>query len=152
MTRSKEITGRHVLITALIAFGVILAANMTMVLVATESFPGLVEKNSYVASQKFNEDVARRKRLGWTSEVDYAEGRLAVQVRDADGAPHSGLTVSATVGRPAGAASDRVVEMIWDGAAYAAPLELGSGLWRVEVAAEDDQGDRLETTARFQLP
>ena len=53
---TKELTGRHVLIITLAAFGVIIAVNLVMAFLAVGSFPGLEVKNSYVASQDFDRE------------------------------------------------------------------------------------------------
>lgn len=46
-------TGRRMLITMLLFFGVIIAVNMTMLYLALTNFTGLVVKNSYVAGLTF---------------------------------------------------------------------------------------------------
>ena len=52
---ARPFTGRHMLLIMLGFFAVVLTANMTMVYFASHSWSGLVVKNSYVASQEFNE-------------------------------------------------------------------------------------------------
>ena len=64
-TEPRPLTGRKVLLIAVAAFAVILAANLAMLLAATGTFPGLVVKNSYVASQD------------WTARTDAQVTRSA---------------------------------------------------------------------------
>ena len=51
----RRLTGRTVLMIAVCAFGVILAANLTLAYNAVNTFSGLVVQNSYIASQQFDE-------------------------------------------------------------------------------------------------
>ena len=53
---TRELTGRHVLVITLCAFGTIIAVNVFMAVMAVGTFPGLEVKNSYVASQTFDRD------------------------------------------------------------------------------------------------
>ena len=52
--KQGEFTGRHMAIIMVAFFGVIIAVNLTMATLASRSWTGLVVKNSYVESQKFN--------------------------------------------------------------------------------------------------
>jgi nitrogen fixation protein FixH len=49
-----ELTGRKVAAIFVVFFGVIMAVNFTMASFASSTFGGVVVKNSYVASQKYN--------------------------------------------------------------------------------------------------
>lgn len=148
-TRSREIKGWHVLAVALAAFSVIITANMVMVLAATGSFPGLVEKNSYVASQEFNIRAAAQEKLGWTGRLDYQDGRIAVSMIGADGQPVRDIDVALTVGRPSDARSDRQIALGWDGEAYAASETLEKGVWRAVIVASGHHAETYHATARF---
>ena len=145
----KELTGRKVLIIAVAAFGVILAANLTMMFAATGTFPGVVVKNSYVASQGWNEKTEAQRALGWKAETAIASEGLVVRMTGADGRPVSGLALSATVGRPASKADDRTFELIEAEGLYRAPADFGPGLWRVELTGTDAEGRRFEAEAEL---
>ncbi|MEM1164482.1 MAG: FixH family protein, partial [Pseudomonadota bacterium] len=73
-TKTGELKGGHVLMIAITAFGIIIAANMTMLFAATGSFPGLVVENSYIAGQGWNQRTQAQHDLGWTSEVLFQDG------------------------------------------------------------------------------
>ena len=63
-TAPKEFTGRHMLAIMLAFFGTIIAVNLVMAIFASRSWTGLVVKNSYVASQEFNEKGCGGARAG----------------------------------------------------------------------------------------
>lgn len=145
------ITGRHVLIGVILAFGVILSANMAMVIAATGSFPGLVVKNSYVASQEFNTRSAALVELGWRATIGHADGALTASIVTRSGSPAVANNVIAVVGRPSDARSDRTVMLERDPAtgAFVAALDLPSGLWRVSLTAEAMDGAAFTADARI---
>ena len=97
----RPLTGRKVLLIAVAAFAVILAANLAMLLAATGTFPGLVVKNSYVASQGWDRKTEAQRALGWRAAADYGDGTVRVAMTGRDGAPVRGLSVVAVVGRAA---------------------------------------------------
>ncbi|MFQ5566647.1 MAG: FixH family protein [Paracoccaceae bacterium] len=142
-------TGRRVLLIAVAAFAVIIAANLAMLLAATGTFPGLVVKNSYVASQGWDRKTDAQRALGWRAAAWYGDGTLRVTMTGRDGAPVTGLSVVAVVGRPASAREDVRLELAEGAHGYAAPLVLAPGMWRVTIAGTDAEGDRFEAEAQF---
>ncbi|TIS18850.1 MAG: cytochrome oxidase, partial [Mesorhizobium sp.] len=52
--KPREFTGRHMLISILAFFAVVIGVNLTMATFAHRSWTGLVVENTYVASQQFN--------------------------------------------------------------------------------------------------
>lgn len=131
--RDRPLTGRHVLVIALAAFAVIIGANMTMLFAATGTFPGLVVKNSYVASQGWNARAEASAALGWQARVGYGDGAVWVVVHDAAGAPVTVPELRLRVGRPTHDGADRVLTAQWVGDGYTAPVALDPGRWQVEV-------------------
>lgn len=131
-------TGRHMLAVVLAFFGTIIAVNLVMAFLATGTFPGLVVKNSYVASQGYNQRLAETRvheQAGWTMALSAPGGVLAVTLADRDGRSLPGLAVTATAGRPSTTAEDRVLDLASDGAAYRAGEAMAPGLWDVAVEA-----------------
>ena len=64
-------TGRHMVVVMCLFFGVVISVNITMAVFAGTSWSGLIVKNTYVASQTFNDDVAeveQMKARGWQSQ------------------------------------------------------------------------------------
>lgn len=139
--RPRELTGRHVLIIALAAFGVILAANLTMLFAATGTFPGLVVKNSYVASQQFNgwlEEAREAEALGYAATFERdADGHMLVETK---GVPLAAL-LSADMRRPLGKPEDTTLafEQIGDNL-YRSTEALDRGRWIARLAVESGAG------------
>lgn len=146
--RGREITGRHVLIGFLAAFGVVLAANLTMMFFALSGFPGLVSSSPYTEGQRFDAELKAERALGWQVGADWAGGRLSVSVLGADGAPVEGLSVSAVVGRPATDGYDAALSLTpAEGGAHVADIALDPGRWRVAIEAERASDGALYTIA-----
>ena len=134
-------TGRHMLAVVLLFFGTIIGVNIVMVISATGTFPGLVVKNSYVASQNFNRTLAEAQaqdETGWRMELDAADGAIAVRLFDRDGVPLRGLAVTAAAGRPSTTGEDRSIALVQDGAGYRAAEALPPGLWEIAIEARRD--------------
>jgi nitrogen fixation protein FixH len=60
-----QIKGWHVALAFGLAFGLIIAVNLTLAFNAIRTFPGLEVKNSYVASQSFDRDRQAQTALDW---------------------------------------------------------------------------------------
>ena len=79
---TKELTGRHVFLITATAFGIIIAVNVTMAVNAVKTFPGLEVKNSYVASQQFQNRRDAQEALGWRVSPVYEGGYLTLAFTD----------------------------------------------------------------------
>ncbi|WP_075997094.1 FixH family protein [Salaquimonas pukyongi] len=154
--RMEKFTGWHMLAIMVAFFGVIVSVNLTLAWYANSSWTGLVVKNSYVASQKFNDKQAERRRqiaLGWKAGIEYQEGVLAVQLEDADGKPVVLNVLEARVGRPAFESEDRAVVFVPSGGGiYRAETQLSSGIWRAELKTADTPEKTWEHAIRFVVP
>lgn len=141
MTRAitRPFTGRHMLAILLAFFGTVLAANMVMVYYANHSWTGLVVKNSYVASQEFNETTEKlaRAEAGVHVTPAYQNGSLSVRLVSDTGEPVIAGNVVIKLGRPSHEGEDREVklESLGNGN-YAAPHVLGKGQWSGSVTAD----------------
>ena len=145
MTQSKkprELTGRAVLLWLIGFFAVIFAFNGWLVQAATSTFAGLDTPSSYKAGLMFESEVARAERqqaLHW--QVDgklrrdrQGEAVLDISVRDAHGAPVTGLTADATLEHPADFRLDHVIHLAKIGAGAFHGESLGhSGQWDLVV-------------------
>jgi nitrogen fixation protein FixH len=147
----RELTGRHVLGITVGAFGVIIGVNLLMAYKAVSTFPGVEVASSYTAGVGFDARRAAQVALGWDVAAAYDGGALRVDFRDAAGQVRPG-DLRVMVGRVTEAADDRTAELLWDGAGFATPIDLGPGLWRVDVAATAADGTafsrRLEVRVR----
>ncbi len=144
----KPFTGRRVLVIALSAFGVIIAANATLVYFAASNFSGLVAENSYVASQDWTRTRAAEEALGWDLEVDAAPEALRLVARDSAGEPLTDVVIVGRIGRPADAHTDAPLELAAAGPGVWTAPPLGPGAWRIEVALADSEGHVFERAYR----
>ncbi len=147
-----EITGRHVLVGTVGAFGIIIAVNLVMAFKAVSTFPGLEVENSYVASQDFDDRRAAQEALGWTAGIAHDRGVLKLAFTDAAGVPVEVAALEVLVGRKTSTAQDAIPVMGWVGDHYEAALPLAKGQWMVKVAARAADGtlfeQRLDLTVR----
>jgi len=132
-----EFTGRHMLIVMLAFFGVIISVNITMAVLAQRSWTGLVVKNSYVASQHFNADLAEARRQserGWTSALSYTKGEIQLRLLDSDGRPVIIDDLTLAYGRPAYEQADRTASLLYTGeGVYTAAVALLPGIWALQI-------------------
>lgn len=140
----RKITGTHVFFGFLAAFGVIIAVNAALAVSAVKTFPGLETKNSYVASQTFDDRRAAQQQLGWHVEATHAQGQLRLSIRDDHGRPVKAAQIHATVGRATHVREDSQPEFRFDGVSYVAPLELSGGNWNVRMRALANDGTEFQ--------
>jgi len=136
----RKLTGRHVLMIFCGAFGVIISVNLLLAYSAVSTFPGLEVKNSYVASQQFDERKAAQEALGWTVRADAAEGQVTLSITDAEGQPVRVGALEAVVGRATHVSDDIKPEFIFNGESYYAPIELADGNWNIRMTAQAEDG------------
>lgn len=137
---TREITGRTVFIITFSAFAVIFAVNFYMAFSAVNTFPGLEVKNSYVASQKFNDQAAAQSALGWTLKAENVDGRFELAITDAEGKPVYPKDLKVRIGRPTIAKDDQEPALYVVGDRYVADTDLYDGKWYayVEALSRDD--------------
>ncbi len=136
----RELTGRHVLVITLCAFGVIVGVNLLLAFMAVGTFPGLEVKNSYVASQNFDRERAAQQALRWTATPEYDGRELVLTITDESGYPAPVRDLQVTVGRPTHMRDDQNPEFTYSGGAYRAPLTLAPGLWNIHLVATAQDG------------
>ncbi|WP_371225557.1 FixH family protein [Roseovarius sp. 2305UL8-3] len=137
---TRELTGKHVLIGFVAAFGVIIAVNLVLAYSAVKTFPGLEVKNSYVASQQFDERRDAQMSLGWTVRASHSGGLLSLSITDEAGRPVEVAGLDATVGRATHVYDDVSPEFQFDGTHYYAPVPLGDGNWNIRMEAKAKDG------------
>lgn len=122
-TSGKEftLTGKHVLFGLVTFFGVVFAVNFAMMRMALSTHTGIVTQDTYRKGVKYNDEIAASEKqalLGWRDDIrlDATGDRLSIDIRDKDGAPVRGLSISATLGRPATEREDLSVSLIETGA------------------------------------
>ncbi|WP_192384644.1 FixH family protein [Mesorhizobium silamurunense] len=136
----REFTGKHMLLTILAFFGVVIGVNLTMATLANTSWTGLVVENTYVASQQFNQKAEEGRvqaALGWTSKLTIAGGEVRYSLSDADGKPVPLQGVKVLFRHPAYEAEDKSITLASAvGQEFAAQHTPRDGVWIVEIDAD----------------
>lgn len=139
-----ELTGKHVFAITASAFAVIIGVNVLLAFQAVSTFPGLEVKNSYVASQGFNDRKAAQEALGWSLAPSYGEGRIDLAFTDKTGQPVAVQDLDVLIGRTTSTAQDARPQFVQAGDVYTAPLDLAQGKWMVKVTAKSPDGTLFE--------
>jgi len=136
----KEITGRKVFIVFAAAFAVVIGVNVTMAVKAISTFPGLVTKNSYVASQSFDRERAAQIALAWTARASVEDGVLRLSIVDEMGQPVQPASLETMLGRATHVGEDQVPAFEFDGEAHIATVNLTPGNWNLRLQATGPDG------------
>lgn len=136
----REFTGWHMLAIMVAFFSVIIAVNLTMAFFARSSWTGMVAENTYIGSRQFSEKAAEGRAqaaLGWKTELAIVGGRVSYRLNDGLGNVVAARQATAKFRRPAHVSEDRQVALTPqpDGT-LTASIELGDGLWIVEIETE----------------
>ena len=151
---SGQFTGRHMLAIMLAFFGVVIAVNVTMAVMANTSWTGFVVKNSYIAGQQFNdraEEGRRQAALGWSSALTIDEGRLRYALADAAGAAVRLAGGTAIFRRPVSDNEDISLALQSSGDAIVGAAALADGAWIVEILADAGLDRPYRETRRLHL-
>lgn len=153
-TAPAEFTGRRLALIMIAFFAVIIAVNVTMAMIARSSWTGLVVKNSYVASQEFNEKVAEARAMkarGWTSDLSYADNSIRYSLADQAGRALDLRVATITVRSPSTDRHDQTVALAVSGGQAQGPITIGDGGWIVEVTARTADGLDWHETRRIRM-
>ena len=110
---TRKFTGWHMSGILVAFFGVVMVVNFTMAAFATSTFGGVQVENSYVASQKFNQWLAKadeQAQLDWQVTSRWQDdGHLQVSAQGAQGTkgPSENAVLSATARHPLGKEADQ---------------------------------------------
>lgn len=144
----KPLTGRKVLFMFVAAFGVIFAVNMALLFNAVRTFPGLEVKNSYVASQTFDDRAQAQSAMGWEPAVKYQGGAVKLSIF-ANGEFIFPETIDVRIGRPTHGREDTTPVLLRDAIGYWFDIDLDDGKWFVYVNAVSKAGEPF--TQRLEL-
>lgn len=136
----REFTGRHMLAIMVMFFATIIVANATLAFFALHSWTGLVVPNSYVASQKFNEQTASRleaANAGAKASVSEEQGYIHLRFEGKQHEPLSAGNLSAKLRHPVDAQQETVVEFSAEGAGWYKSLKpLPQGAWIGDISGD----------------
>ncbi|MEO7220912.1 MAG: FixH family protein [Devosia sp.] len=150
-----QFTGKHMLAVILGFFGVVIAVNVTMAVISSVSWTGLVVDNSYVASQEFE-----KKRLahlaqvqaGWLATFTYLPGVARLIVVDGAGNDIDLGDVTLKINRPVGGHDDKLVTLSRDAlGGYSAEVQLDPGVWQARLIAPQTPKGWFEQYERFNV-
>jgi nitrogen fixation protein FixH len=135
-------------------FGVVIGVNITMAVISSMSWTGLVVENSYVASQEFEgKRIAHeaQQAAGWQASFTYSPGVAQLIIKDGAGKPVELGPVTVQLNRPVGGHDDQNVTLgrSEDGG-YRAVVNLAPGVWDAEVTATSATGP-FELHERFKV-
>lgn len=152
---AQGFTGFHMWVLAISFFGVIIAVNVTMAVMATRSWTGLVVQNSYVASQEFEtKRLAHEAQMqaGWRASLTYSPGAARLVIVDGESTPIDLGEVSLSLNRPVGGHDDQTLTLgrAADGG-YEAAVTLPPGLWEATVLAPETALGPFELRERIQV-
>ena len=152
---SRRFTGWHMLGVMFLFFGTVIGVNITMAVLASKSWTGLVVKNSYVAGQTFNEEneIARKQEaLGYKGQIISQAGHLVFRLDDRDGKAIFLENVSLSIGRPAYESKDRTITLDHAGhGIYRAGVDLEPGVWLAELDATLPDGSNWRMKDRLTI-
>ncbi|MGI9356451.1 MAG: FixH family protein [Rhizobiaceae bacterium] len=136
---SFRFTGWHMMACMLAFFGTIIAVNLTMAMLASGSWTGLVVKNSYVASQKFNDRLSEARlqtESGLRSKIVHSNSSVTFTIADRSGTVLKPETALVWIGRPAFEQQDRTLQADCgrDGLCTIA-TDLAPGPWALRIEA-----------------
>jgi nitrogen fixation protein FixH len=134
------ITGRKVFFFFAGAFAVIISVNLLLAFSAVRTFPGLEVKNSYVASQNWDEERAAQLALDWTVDAVVRDEVLTLSITDAEGTPVEVQSLSGVFGRATSVRDDQTPDFEFNGEAYVAPVETADGNWNLRLDAVAPDG------------
>jgi nitrogen fixation protein FixH len=134
----KPFTGRHAAMILVAFFGVVISVNIVMASFALSTFGGTVVDNSYVASQHYNEWLARadaQDRLGWDGSVTVDESRHVRLTVRKDGVLVEGLRILATLRHPLGQTPARAMRFAPAAEGTLRSLDaLPAGRWQLDLS------------------
>lgn len=135
----KQLTGAHVATIFACGFGTIIAVNGALAYNAVQSFPGIEVKNSYIASQSFDDNRRAQQALAWEVSATLQDGLLRLVILE-DGVPIAPMIDKSTFGLATSVAQDQTPDFYFDGSAYIAPVNATAGNWNLRLVAHAADG------------
>lgn len=149
----RTLSGRHVLFGLIAFFAIVFIADAYMIYKAVSTFGGLEIEDAYRKGLAYNDRIAAadmQAKTGWRDRVEYLPQteRLRVSLLDRDGTGVSGLTITASIGRPATNRFDRELSFVptGPGTYETAVPAIESGWWTVAMLATRSTRDHRNET------
>lgn len=155
------LTGRKVLAMVLAFFGVIIAVNVTMTVLAVETLSGTEVPSAYSASLAYQHEIEAAQRQDdrhWNVSAAAkrdASGNVNVSInaRDARGEPLKGLELSVRLQRPVDKRFDRDAVLAEQApGVYAVRFaDIAAGQWDLVIEADSDGTAMFRSRSRIVL-
>lgn len=133
----KPFTGWHMTAILVGFFAIVMAVNFTMARLAFSTFGGKVVENSYVASQQYNDLLAKAQAqdaMGWTHSLTLDSTRHVRLTLSAGGEPLAISGTSAMLSHPLGRVPAVPLTLVGDGRGGMISTEpLAEGRWRLDL-------------------
>ena len=152
--RSAVLTGSHVAWMLAAFFGVVILANLAMAVVANRSWTGLVVRNGYVESQRFNSVLAaaaEQAARGWLGVLEMRADRLVFVLNRRDGTDIPLVSARIRLERPVGIAGDRTLPLRISEGRAVLDEALAPGLWNARIDAVTKDGARFRLDQRIEV-
>lgn len=143
-TSEWKLTGWHVLAIFCSCFAVIIGVNIALAVNAVRSFPGLEVKNSYVASQTYDDRRAAQEALGWDVAAAFDGEAVTLSIRDSEGKPVQAGKMQVLLGRATHMKDDSTPEFAFNGHDYVAYVDLAPGNWNLRIDAHALDGTAFQ--------
>ena len=154
--RPFRLNGWHVLAGVTAFFAVIIAVDVSFMVMAIRTFPGQVSVTPYEDGLLYNRHIAQldaQARLGWRAAAGAEPGQVTLELRDRQDRPLTGLTITGRLERPAtetGRVPLRFVEV--SPGRYLAPAGHIAGAWDLTAEARDPKGAVFVAERRLTWP
>jgi nitrogen fixation protein FixH len=150
---NRGLTGRHVAMIFVGGFGLVIAVNLLLAVLAARTFTGTVVPNGFVASQNFNkwlEAGRAQASLGWAPDLKVDAGELVLTVKGAEDVAVTGLSARLRITHPMIAAESRDIQLAEGPAGlYRGRHDLAAGIWDARIALTDGMGRQFHATQRI---
>jgi nitrogen fixation protein FixH len=155
------LTGRKVLVIVLAFFGVIIAVNVTMTVLAVETLSGTEVASAYAASLAYQNEIEAAQRQDdrhW--QVSAAAKRdaagnvnVSISARDAQGVPLKGLQLNVRLQRPVDKRLDRdaVLAEQAPGTYGVRFADIAAGQWDLVIEADSAGAAMFRSRSRIVL-
>jgi nitrogen fixation protein FixH len=154
--RAFQIRGWHVLAGVTAFFAVVIAVDVTFMVLAIRTFPGQVSVTPYEDGLLYNRKIAQLKaqeQLGWQAAAEAAPRAVMLEFRDREGRPVGGLQIAGSLERPATQAGKIALRFTEAGPGrYVAPAGPAPGGWDLTVEARGREGERFIAERRLTWP
>ena len=148
-----RVRGWHVLAGVVAFFTVVIGVDVVFTVLALRTFPGQVSVTPYEDGLLYNRHIARleaQERLGWEASAEAVPGGVALEFRDAAGAPVRGLKITGRLERPATEAG-RIALVFAETAPgrYVARGGILTGAWDLTTEAKGPDGEAFAAERRL---